>query len=204
MKASDLPQPPALAARWLRALVALAVTVPLGLAPLLGKLDIPGFTTLLTLYPDELRNTALALATFAMALVAVGVQFFAGDKTNQRKLRRAFLVLTAGLFALLVTLAYQHVQHVVTVPVGREGHTLTYVVGAQRLPTCKCQPTEGDSRCLHRIGLDPSYHASCWAQADMRRQSFQLLMLYVALMTGIGALVGLLLMKRPTATRRRR
>jgi hypothetical protein len=201
MNAPAMPAPPAVAGKWMRALLALAVTVPLGLAPLLGKLDVPGFSAILSLYPNALRDTALALATFAMALVAVSVQFFADQAPAPRKLRRAFVVLATGLFLLLVTLAYQHTQHVVKVYVGDAGDSVTSVVGSTRLAGCSCKPSEGDAWCLRRIGLDPALHPSCWAERDLRRQSFQLLMLYVALMTGIGALVGLLILKRKPARR---
>jgi hypothetical protein len=199
-----LPAPPSVAAKWMRALLALAVTVPLGLAPLLGKLDVPGFTAILSLYPDTLRDTALALATFAMALVAVGVQFFADQAPSAARLRRAFVVLAVGLFVLLVTLAYHHTQHVVKVYVGNAGDSVTSVVGSTRLPGCSCAPSDGDAWCLRKIGLDPALHPSCWAERDLRAQGFQLLMLYVALMTGIGALVGLLILKRKPPPRRRR
>lgn len=204
MNAPALPKAPELAARWVRALVALAVTVPIGLAPLLGKFDVPGFTTLLSLFPPALRNEALAYATFTMGLVAVGVQFFGGEITSGRRLRRAFVVLAASLLLLLVTLAYQHSLHVVTVHLGPRQVPVAYVVGSERLHDCSCPPGTGDVQCLVQIGLDPSYRSSCWSEADLRSQEFLLVMLYVALMAGIGALVGLLVLKPPKRPRCRR
>jgi hypothetical protein len=43
------------AAKWSRALLSLGVTIPVALAPFLGKLHVPGFDSLLTLMPEECR-----------------------------------------------------------------------------------------------------------------------------------------------------
>jgi hypothetical protein len=197
-----LPRPPPATRRWLGALLALAVTVPVSLSPLLGNFDIPGFRALLSLYPAQLRETALPLSAMAMGLVAISVQFFSTEAFSARKLRRAFVVLVAGLFALLGALAYVHNQNVVQMTVGgRDGTTQSYVVAAERTATCSCPAGEGDAACIQSIGLDPALLPSCWDERALRSNSFVLLLLYLVFMSGLGALVGLLVMTR-TAKRR--
>ncbi len=191
-----LPAPPPATRRWLSALLALAVTVPLSMAPLLGNLEIPGFKALLSLFPRGLQDTALPLASLAMALVAVSVQFFSRDKFSGRKLRRAFIALVAALFILLLALAWRHSQTVVAMKVGPEGETASFVVSAQRSASCPCPADRGDAECIQRLGLDGSRLPVCWSEREIRGNSFVLLLLYVLLMSGLGALVGLLVMAR--------
>lgn len=192
----ELPEPPAATKRWLAALLALLVTVPISLAPLLGTLDVPFFKNLLSLYPSTLRDTALPLASLAMALVAISVQFFSRDSFSGRRLRRWFIGLVVGLFALLLALAYVHNQSVVRVYIGDGTISESYVVGSTRTPGCSCPITQGDSACIQHIGLDPSLLPSCWQEREIRSRSFLLLVQYVLLMAGTGALVGLLVMVR--------
>lgn len=191
-----LPAPPPATRRWLSALLALAVTVPLSMAPLLGTFDIPGFKALLSLFPRGLQDTALPLASLAMALVAVSVQFFSRDRFSGRKLARAFTVLVAGLFLLLLVLAWRHNQTVVAMKVGPTGETASFVVAAERRASCPCPEGSGDAECIQRLGLDGSRLPVCWDERAVRGNSFVLLLLYVLLMSGLGALVGLLVMAR--------
>lgn len=191
-----LPAPPAATRRWVAALLALAVTVPLSMAPLLGSLKIPGFEALLSLFPHSLQQTALPLASVAMALVAVSVQFFSRESFSGRKLTRAFTVLVSVLFVLLLVLAWRHNQNVVRIEVGQDGGHAAYVVAAQRRTDCPCPANSGDAHCIMRIGLDASRLPLCWPERDIRRNGFVLTLLYVLLMAGLGALVGLLVMVR--------
>jgi hypothetical protein len=202
----SLPAPPAATRRWAAALLALAVTVPLSMAPLLGSLKIPGFQALLSLFPHSLQQTALPLASVAMALVAVSVQFFSRDSFSGRKLTRAFTGLVSLLFVLLLVLAWRHNQSVVRIEVGQEGEHAAYVVAAQRRADCPCPANSGDAHCIMRIGLDASRLPLCWPERDIRQNGFVLTLLYVMLMSGLGALVGLLVMvrtQRKSARRRK-
>ncbi len=202
-----LPAPPTPTRRWVSALLALAVTVPLSMAPLLGTLEIPGFKALLSLFPGSLQDTALPLASLAMALVAVSVQFFSRDRFSGRKLTRAFVALVGTLFVLLLLLAWRHNQTVVGMPVGPDADRASFVVAHPRSASCPCPADRGDAECIQRLGLDASRLPVCWAERDLRGNAFVLVLLYVLLMSGLGALVGLLVMVRRqprTAARRRR
>lgn len=199
MNKPPLPEPPAMAKRWVSALLALLVSVPIGLAPLLGNFDIPGFKAVLSLYPEALQNTALPLASVAMGLVAVSVQFFAQDKLNDRKVRGWFVKLFIALFVLLFSLAFVHNKHVVTIEAGPEAQPVSFVVAAARIADCGCQSSDSDAYCIQRIGLDQALLSACWPESEIRGASFLLTALYVLLMSGLGALVGLLVLrKQPT------
>ena len=87
-----LPAPPAATRRWVAALLALAVTVPLSMAPLLGSLKIPGFEALLSLFPHSLQQTALPLASVAShvgspAVIALRQEWYAvGTKRKNARI----------------------------------------------------------------------------------------------------------------------
>ena len=107
-----------------------------------------------------------------------------------------------GKFTLLLVLAYVHNQSVVRVQIGDGTISESYVVGTTRTPGCSCPVTQGDSACIQHIGLDPSLLPSCWRESEIRSKSFVLLVLYVLLMAGVGALVGLGVMVRAQRKKR--
>src|SRR5437016_3481091 len=84
------PPPPPLARRWIRYLLGFGVSVAIGLAPYLGKVHVPLFSPLLDLIPESLQTTILPLSSALMGIVAVGVQWYGGERLTEQWLRRAF------------------------------------------------------------------------------------------------------------------
>ncbi|HUR39758.1 MAG TPA: hypothetical protein VM240_01170 [Verrucomicrobiae bacterium] len=182
-------------------LLAIGVTIPIGLAPLLGTWDVPGFRALLSLFPEGLQESSIRFSTFGMAVVAASVQFLSQDTFTRKTLRQTFIGVVVALFALLFLLAKSHNEHVVRIPVGDGSVSVSYVVGSERKVGCSCAASEGDAQCVKRIGLDAALLPSCWNEKELRGIAFALQAKYVLLMIGLGALVGLIVLA-PARSRR--
>lgn len=197
------PAPPTpLARRYVRYILGFTVGVAVGLAPFLGVVDVPLFAPLLSMFPDSLRLTAVPLSSFVMGLVAVGVQFTAGERIGRRRLRRWFVVTFVAILAGLVVLPILYSELVVIVSdvAAREGDGTLYVpvvVGTSRpdppLKDCACEPSLEDEECLVGIGL--SNAEECWGRRQVARSRLALTFSYLFLTGSFGALIGLLLLQ---------
>ena len=198
--AADLP--PA-AQQYLRYMLAFGVSLAVGLAPLLGKLNVPGFSALLSLYPVNLADTIIPFAALFMALPAIAVQFYAGDRINRNKLQRWF-ALTLGLVGVLlfVVLAL-YLFFVVQVPFEGGKGRATYAIGFNQ---------SADSICLERkkslptciaeeLTFNPARVEAVYPENEIRLVKLLLSSGYLALMGSFGLLIGLLVLRE---TRRRR
>lgn len=205
------PAPPTpLARRYVRYLLGFAVGVAVGLAPFLGVLDVPLFAPLLSMFPDELRGTAVPLSSFVMGLVAVGVQFAASEEVSRRWLRWCFGLTFLAILVGLVVLLNLYTETVLTFPGVKtaDGRTINValVVGGTRpnppIPGCKCEPDQTDIACIEDIGFtNPEV---CWGREQVDGAEQSLTLAYLFLTGAFGALIGLLLLQedsRKKATR---
>lgn len=188
------PSPPsALARRFVRYVVGFGVGVAVGLAPFLGVLRVPGFEALVSLFPLDLRATVIPLSAFLMGVVAVAVQFFAGERIARTALRRRF---RRGLVALLIgflLLIVLYSLFVVRVAVDGGERSVAVAVGWARLPACGCTAV-GDADCVRALSLAPAAVESCWGSRQLRLVRLGLILSYLTVTGGFGALVGLLLL----------
>src|SRR4051812_25046827 len=70
--------PTPLAKRFVRSVLGFGVGVGLGLAPFLGKLGVPGFSALLSLFPEALSAFLIPVSAFLMGMLAAVTQFYSG------------------------------------------------------------------------------------------------------------------------------
>lgn len=204
------PSPPTpLARRYVRYVLGFTVGVAVGLAPFLGALDVPLFAPLLSMFPDKLRPFALPLSSFVMGLMAVGVQFAAGEEVSRRWLRRTFLRTFVAILVGVVVVAVLYTAVVRTVPAARvEGEGNVYiplVVGFVRPDpppgACLCEPRLSDIECIVRVGFDNV--DACWGRQVMWSRLL-LVLSYLFLTGGFGALIGLLLLQEGSRRKARR
>ena len=196
------PSPPTpLARRYVRYVLGFGVGVAVGLAPFLGLLDIPLFAPLLSMFPDSLRSTAVPLSSFVMGLVAVGIQFAAGERVPRRRIRRWFVIAFAAILAALVVVAILYTELVRVVPGVSEveGEGALYVpivVGLSRpvppLAGCGCEPRQDDVECIREMGF--ANVDKCWGR-QVRRSELLLTLSYLFVTGSFGALIGLLLLQ---------
>lgn len=196
------PSPPTpLARRYVRYILGFAVGVAVGLAPFLGVLEVPLFTPLLSLFPETLKAITVPFSSFVMGLVAVGVQFAAGEEVSRRWLRWCFAGTFLAILVGVVVLLNLYTETVLTVPgvATAEGRKINMrlVVGGPRpvpvIPGCRCEPAQTDVACIEEIGFENP--RVCWGQRQVDRAERSLTLAYLFLTGSFGALIGLLLLQ---------
>lgn len=167
------------------------VSATIGLAPYLGKLDVPGFEPLLKLLPRSLQDTAIPLSSALMGVVSVIAQWHGATRLGEKRLQKWFR--RTRLFAVLMFLALVTVYcfTVVRVPIGRHGDADRFLVGFSRPTTCPCERRLSDALCVERITLSEAAIASCWGDTRIRIAELCLLLSYLAFTSSFGALIGL-------------
>lgn len=191
-KAITPPTP--LARQFVRLVVGFSVGVGLGMAPFLGALKIPGFRALLSLYPNELRGELVATGAFLMGVVAVVIQFYAGERVSRANVRRLFrrtLIVVGVALGLVVVLSVEFVTRVETT-----GEPASFILAGARLPTCPCPPQLQDSECLRLLGAGDDGVPRCWSERAEKRVSLALFGSYFLLTGGFGAMIGLLMLQK--------
>lgn len=196
-----LPRIPSPALKWVRLVVAFGVSVSIGLAPFLGTVGVPGFHSLLSLFPElpfDTTKTVIPLAAFLMGIVAVGVQFYASNRPEWSRLgivfKRVMLLIAGALLILLIV----HVMSVeqVQVETPESSESISVLLGVSRPETCKeCEPAMSNRECLEYTTLSPARILSCWSEPQIRLTFLALALAYLVLMSAFGALVGVLVLQ---------
>jgi hypothetical protein len=190
-----IPAPPPIARRWVSLMLGLGVAVAVGLAPFLGRVGVPGFVSLLSVYPESIQTLAIAISSIVMGIVATSVQFYGASRFKAADLRRWFFRTTVSLLALVFGLLFVHSATIARVSYDG-GETASFVIGfADRRPSCEedCPSSSvSDEECIKRIGLVNSAIASCWGSRAVRMGELTLVIFYVMVTGLFGAIVGLL------------
>jgi hypothetical protein len=186
--------PTPLARQYVRLVVGFSVGVGLGMAPFLGALKVPGFKDLLSLYPDDLRDPLVATGAFLMGVVAVVIQFYAGEQVSRNDVRRLFRRTLIVVGVALVLLVVLWVQYVLLVPT--TGEPASFIVAGDRLPTCPCDAAISKIECVQRLGARPGGVSRCWSDEAAKWVSLALFASYFLLTGGFGALIGLLMLQK--------
>ena len=199
-----VPPPPPLSRQLVRYILGFGVSVGVGLAPYLGKLSIPGFSSMLELIPNSIHNTVLPLSAALMGLVAVVVQWYGGERLGRQWLKKAFkntLKLTVLSFIILFVV---HVFVVVKYPF--DGGSETFLIGFVRPVKPPCSAEMSDDQCIDAVGPRAQEIESHWGSLQIRLAKLALIIPYLAFTGSFGLLVGLLLLRDrlPEVQRNRR
>lgn len=182
--------------RFVRYSLGFGVGVGVGLAPLLGAVAIPGFQALLSLFPWTLVDFLIPLSSFMMGTMAVVVQYRSGSRrivaaTYERAFKRTLGVIVVSLLLLVVL----YFATVARLPIDGGRDTIAVVTGVARVPTCACPDDYSRLQCLEEITLRPAAVESCWGSAQVAVSSAVLSLLYLFLMGGFGALIGIMMLR---------
>lgn len=201
-QAVEIPSEP-LSRRFVRYVLSFGVSVGVGLAPFLGKIKVPGFEALLELFPRQLQGTLIPLSAFLMGLVAVAIQFYSREKVAAVSIRRyfraGFIAIVLGFFLFVVF----YKLFVIKVPLDGGASHAAVVVTASRLPSCKCEKTSSDLECAERLTVNPAALATCWGGTALELRELSLMISYLLLTSGFGALIGLLILQEESQRLRR-
>ena len=184
--------------RYLRYMLSIGVSLAVGLAPLLGKVGVPGFTPIIEVFPMDMRGGALiAFASFLMTLPAVAVQFYAGNAIAVHRVDRWFAPVLLALVPLTMLLYYIYSNTTTTVPIEEGRMTAVYVVGDEFLDDCPCKEARlRIQKCIgHAITTNYVEVYDCYDRSQINRRRNSLGLLYLLVMLGFGALIGLIVLK---------
>jgi hypothetical protein len=176
---------------WARALLGIGVSIPVALAPLLGRLDVPLFTPLLGLIPDDIQEFAITISAAAMSLVAASVEIRAVSRSSsvvlQRKVTRTLLyagICLAGLgiaYALLVT----------RVPYAGD-KSAAFVTGFVHHNTSPCVDMSAEE-CIRFLTFDDGRIKSHFGEQQVRLANVLLVSFYTLFFALFGNLIGLVI-----------
>ncbi len=203
MSEDTAQQPPtAWARRFVRYVGGFSVGIGVGLAPFLGKLPVPGFDALLSLFPRELQGTVIPLSAFLMGLVAIASQFYSGEPLTGATIRKRFRFSLIGLLTGLLLLIVLHSIFIVNVPaLGGDVNIAVTIVG-ERDPKCGCDADTPDRVCIQEVTLKPGRIDSCWDPGKRRQAELVLSLCYLWVTTCFAILVGLLMIQEQNARRK--
>lgn len=166
------------------------ISVALFLAPFLGKKSIPGFEPLIAVFPEEHKKLLIPVSSLLIGVVALVVQFYAGEFIARQRIRRGFFVLSlivvAGLVALLIL--YSGFVNVWEEPPGA-----VVIVGWSRLPGCGCPPGN-TKQCIE--GLAFVDLGSCWSEGSRLGVRISIFLSYLVSIEGFAGLAGLYVLQR--------
>lgn len=188
---------PPLIARWIRCLLGLTIGVAVGLAPYLGKYDVPLFDSLLKLIPNSLQDIVPIVSASLMSVVAIAIQFFDQTRVNSRKLKKAFKVTLIIAVISLITFIVVHLFVVVKVPYLGGTASETFLVGFNKPGKPPCTPEMSKAACIQRISLNVGKVEAYWGDSQIRTAKLVLLLVYLAFTGALGLLVGFLVLINP-------
>lgn len=197
----EIKPPTPLAKRFIRAVVGFGVGVGLGVAPFLGNLDIPGFSPLLSLFPESLQKFLVPTSAFLMGFIAAGTQFYSGFglpiSASKRYARYALAVILSSLFALM----FIHRRFIETVHFSPL-RVASYVIGSKRTEYCPCKKEMTDADCIRTRDANPDNIEGCWEKKEVVSRELYLSVTYLLLTGSFAYFIGLVLI-RETATSKR-
>ncbi len=182
--------PPLLGRRFVRYVIGYGVWIAVGLGPFLGKIQVPGFSPLLELFPVTMQQELIPICFFLFSTVAVAVQFQSAGVTSRATLKRRFRFALTTVLVLLLALFVLYKLFVIDVGVDRR---VLVVRGLTRSGHCQCDPSWDDARCVRWLGINDNSIRMCWDHLTPIELGLEVP--YTILMGGFGWLVGLLLLR---------
>jgi len=168
-----------------------------GMSPFLGTVEIPGFKALLTLMPENLRDTAIPISAFIMGLIGASIQHYAMSKPTQAWLKRQFSnawkLALGSVASLIVIYTFVIVPFEVVQP---ERGTIYVQVGFYRPQNPLCPPDVSDATCLARVTIDRARIDGHWGDVNVRCAALTLQAAYWASTGFLVWLIGVLYMRR--------
>lgn len=198
-RGNDAPTPAA--QQFVEYLLGFGVSVAIGLAPFLGRAEIPGFTALLSLIPNSIQDTVIPLSAILMGFVALLVEWFAKERASRQDLAAWFRKGVILFLLSAATLLVVHTFTVVKVPFEEATKEATFIVGFGRPDRHPCPRDVADAECIKRLTFDPAKIDGFWGDRQIRLSKLSLMGTYLVFTSCFAALVGLLVVRARHAKR---
>jgi lysylphosphatidylglycerol synthetase-like protein (DUF2156 family) len=190
------------ASKFVRSLLAFVISVGVGTSPLWGGGKIPGYQSILDVFPQDLQDV-IPWASILMSITAVGVQFASRELLGRRRIKRAFWATFCALIVLVLASYPVYKAFVVRINVPGAGSKVAYLVGSTPLPSCECAKRGLEIReCIGReISVNPDDVSACFPREQISTRASILSGLYMLLMLALAMLIGLLVLQLPKPKR---
>jgi hypothetical protein len=188
--------PTSLANDFIRYVLGFSVSVAVGLAPYLGKLQIPLFDSLLNLIPSSVQDTVLPLSAALMGLIAVVIQWYGLHNLKLSWLNTWFRRTIALAGVTFLTLFVIHTLVVVRVEILGGEDSERFLVGFVRPDRPPCPADISDAACIKKLTLDPAEVESFWGSKQIRIATLALVLPYLGFTSSFGMLIGLVLLRK--------
>lgn len=168
------------------------VTIPVSLAPLLGELHIPGLTTILDVFPLNLREGLIAFGALTASIPAIAVQAYY-HASRPESFRRWVLAVVLTLFIMILIVYAVYTMVVIQVPYLGGDRYARFVIGDEMKPTCVCvRQGKEITECVGRIlSFNVTVVEGCFPRREVQRNKLLLALPYLGLLALFGAGVGL-------------
>ena len=204
MPRSELTPLPSVGTRFLKALLAFVITIGVGTSPLWGGGKIPGYQSILDVFPKDLQDV-IPWASMLMSITAVGVQFASRELLRPWRIRRAFIITFVALIVLVFASYVVYKTFVVRIEVPGASTKVAYLVGSTLLPNCECAKRGLEIReCIGtQISVNPDAVSACFPREQISTRASILSVLYMLLMFTLAMLIGLLVLQglKPAGSR---
>lgn len=178
-----------------RYILAYTVTLGVALAPLLGKIRVPGFSPIADVFPANLQRGVVPFASFLMALPVICVHFFSRDRVRISVINRLFAIVIPAVIVLPFLLYFLYSNYVVQVDFEGGRGSGAYVVGERMLPDCPCGKLD-IARCIAEVlTANPAAVTACYDRREINARRTALAIVYLLLMLGFGTLIALVILK---------
>jgi hypothetical protein len=193
---SELVRLPSVTERFVKALLAFVITVGVGTSPLWGGGKIPGYQSILDVFPKDLQDV-IPWASMLMSITAVGVQFASRELLRRGRIRLAFNMTFVALIVLLLASYPVYRKFVVRIEVPGARTKVAYLVGSTLLPNCECAKRGLEIReCIGReISVNPDAVSACFPREQISTRASILSIMYMLLMLALAMLIGLLVLQ---------
>src|SRR5208337_110101 len=187
-KMGKLPQT---AVKWVKYVLGFSVSVAVGLAPYLGRVNVPLFTPMLSFIPLSLQDTAIPLSSAAMGIVAVVVQWYDSQQVSKGWASKVFGKTVAACVLSLLAIVVVETFGVERVYVPSIKETASFVVGFSYPHTPPCQGL-GRAKCItERLVLDQDTITTYFGEGQVKSAQFLLVLTYTVFMATFGVMIGL-------------
>jgi len=204
---SDLkiPAPTPNARKYVNYMLSFGISVGIGLSPLLGKLNVPGFSSILSLYPANLVDVVIPFAALLMSLPALAVQYYGMSTTEVSALTKWFGRSLFLMILFLITGAGCYLFLVIRVPVEGGKAYASYAIGWEQRLSSPCVLKDLPLKvCIGReVSFDPGSVEALFPDWQVSLSKLILTVDYLLVMGLLGTLVGLLILREKLASSRK-
>jgi hypothetical protein len=181
--------------RFVRYILNFFLGLGIGLAPFLGTKNVPGFRALISVMPFQIAPVLIPLSAFLMGLVMVAVQFYSTEQISRSTLRKRFKFALIAMVIGFVLFYYLRGEFTVDVERAMNASTVTVLIGDSTTSDCLCKnPKEHPDSCIQELSFSTAAIASCWDAREIKRRGELLGLSYLVLTSGVGVLIGLVLL----------